>query len=276
MNYKIVSDSASNIFHLPDVSYQNVPLKIITSEAEYADSPFLDIPNMIQELKSYTGTSSTSCPNVHEWLEAYEGSDAIFAISITSTLSGSYSSAMQAAMDYENEHPGAHVCVIDSLSAGPEMQLIIEKLQELILAEKSFEEIKELILTYQKHTHLLFSLQSLHNLSRNGRVHPAVAKMAGLLGIRLVGKASAEGTLEPLHKCRNEKRALKTILKEMKNTGYCGGKVRIAHCMNEKASLALKKLVEEEFPDSDVTIGDCKGLCSYYAENGGLMIGFTD
>ena len=68
------------------------------------------------------------------------------------------------------------------------------------------------------HTHLLFTLRSLENLARNGRVSPAVAKIAGVLGIVVVGKASDEGTLQQMHKCRGEKRAIDTLFKEMKNT----------------------------------------------------------
>ena len=276
MNYKIISDSSSNIFHLSEIPYCSVPLKIITSDKEYVDSPELKITQMMEELKNHSGTSSTSCPNAHEWEEAFGEADTIFAITITSTLSGSCSAAIHAGQKFEEHHPGSKVCVIDSLSAGPEMGLLIHKLQELMVQNLSFEEIKDTILSYQKHTHLLFSLQSLDNLVRNGRVHPAVAKMAGLLGIRIVGKASEEGTLKPLHKCRSEKRALKTILKEMKKEGYAGERVRIAHCMNPDSAASLKQMIQDEFPQSSVAIEECAGLCSYYAEKGGLMIGYVD
>ena len=46
-----------------------------------------------------------------------------------------------------------------------------------------FDEICEAILAYHKHTHLVFSLESLANLARNGRVKPAVAAVARVLGI---------------------------------------------------------------------------------------------
>lgn len=275
MKFKIVSDSASNIFELADIPYSNVPLKIISSQKEYVDTKELDVVNMVKELKNEKNKTGTSCPNSHEWMEAYGDADCVFAVTITSKLSGSYSAAMNAGENYKQEHPHANVCIIDTLSAGPEMQLLIEQLRELILEEKNFDEIKDAIHSYQKHTHLLFSLQSLTNLARNGRVHPAVAKMAGILGIRIVGKAS-EGTLMPLHKCRSEKKALRTILNEMKKEGYRGKAVRIAHCMNPESAKALKKMILAEFPTSDVQIESCAALCSYYAEQGGLMVGYAD
>lgn len=276
MTYKIVSDSASNRYDFYGVDYANVPLKIISDEKEYVDVPGLDVPGMIRELREVKTKTGTSCPNAHEWEEQFRSADAVFAVTITSGLSGSHASALQARAEVLRENPQAKIYIIDSLSAGPEMPLLMEKLRERIQAGDSFEVICEAIDAYQKHTHLLFSLQSLMNLARNGRVSPAVAKIAGILGIRVVGKASDEGTLEPLHKCRGEKRALETVFREMKNHGYSGGKVRIAHCLNPEGGEGLRRLIHGEFPQADVSLEPCTGLCSYYAEQGGLMIGYED
>lgn len=268
MNYKIVSDSASNVFSIPNVEYDCVPLKIITANKEYVDTPELDIPQMIEELRHVKGPSGTSCPNVHEWSEAFQGADASFAVTITSALSGSYSAALQAALDHGNVH------VIDSLTAGPEMQLLIEKLQERILAGDSFEQICQAVHTYQQSTHTLFCLESLNNLARNGRINPAVAKIAGVLGIRVIGQASSHGTLEPLHKSRGEKKALETIYSEMRKNSFHGGKVRISHCLNLPAAQQLESHIRQDFPDADVELLPCTALCSFYAEKGGLIIGY--
>lgn len=276
MNYKIVADSSSNVFALDNISYSFVPLKIITSQSEYIDSPELDLAAMVDEIKVTKGRSGTSCPNVHDWLQAFEGADRVFAITITSNLSGSCAAAKQAAEEYEATHEGARVFVVDSLSAGPELRLIAEKLREMINDGCEFDSIVKNITKYQKHTHLLFSLQSLTNLARNGRVNPAVAKIAGVLGIRIVGAASAVGTLEPMHKCRGEKKALEAVYKVMLEKGFSGGNVRIAHCFNPESARQLTRMIRADHPDCCVSIEPCTALCSFYAEKGGLMIGFED
>lgn len=132
------------------------------------------------------------------------------------------------------------------------------------------------IKAYQAHTHLAFSLESLTNLARNGRVNPAVAKLAGVLGIRIVGVASEVGTLEPLHKCRGEKKAIDSLAAEMESRGYAGGRVKIAHCFNEEAANTLRSMLLDRWPSADVTIELCGALCSFYAERGGLLVGFED
>lgn len=52
------------------------------------------------------------------------------------------------------------------------------------------------------------------------------------------------------------------------------GCVQIAHCRNEKAANALRSMIAAKFPNVTVEIGVNLGLCSYYAENGGLLVGF--
>jgi DegV family protein with EDD domain len=274
MQYKIVADSSSNIRSLSGVEFENVPLKIITKEKEYVDVDGLDLEGMVADLKAYKGTSGTSCPNVYDWMSAFGEAEQVFAITITSNLSGSYNACRQAAEMYMEEHPGRKVCVLDSLSAGPELQLTVEFLRDAIVAGEAFEAIEEKVRAYMLKTHLVFQLQSLANLARNGRVSPAVAKFASVLGIGLVGKASDVGTLEPLHKCRGEKNTLKTLYKTMKEMGYAGGKARISHCFNPNAAKVVVDMIRADFPNADVVVDCAKGLVCYYAEKGGMLIGF--
>lgn len=273
-NIKIVADSSANILRLKNIAFASAPLKIITKETEFVDDAALDVNGMVSWFESYKGKSKTSCPNPADWLEAFDDADEIYCVTITSGLSGSYNSACIAKQMYEAEHPQRQVCVIDSLSAGPELALIIEKLEQYIAQELSFAQICENIAVYQQHTGLVFILESLKNFAANGRVSPAVAKITGVLGIRVVGKASDQGTLEPTNKCRGGAKALHTILQNMKQAGLKRGKVRIAHCCNEEAAQKLMQMIREELPEVDVTVSVLRGLCSYYAEKGGLLVGF--
>jgi len=273
MQYTIAVDSSANVAP-GNEALKVVPLKIVTDEREFVDDQNLDVAGMVSYLEGYKGRSSTSCPNVGEWLDAIGDAVHSFIITITSGLSGSYNAAMQAkAIAEEN---GQKVCVLDSLSTGPEMILIARKLKDLLAEGLHFEAVAEKIRQYMAHTHLMFSLESLNNLARNGRVSPIVAKAAGLLGIRIVGKASDVGTLEQMHKCRGEKKALSTILQDMLDMGYKGGRLHISHCFNLPAASSLKEMVRNLFPACDVTIDSCAGLCSFYAEKGGLLVGFED
>ena len=108
--------------------------------------------------------------------------------------------------------------MLDSLSAGPELVLLAEHIRDLLAEGMAFDDVCEEMLRYRHHTHLLFSLESLANLARNGRVKPAVAAVARMLNIRVIGKASDVGELDVLCKTRGEHGALERIVLELKAT----------------------------------------------------------
>lgn len=276
MNCRIAMDSSSNVLCLGGVEFSSVPLKIVTDEREFVDDASWNRDEMLNYLASYKGRSGTSCPNVGDWLDAFGDAERIFALTITSNLSGCYNAAVQAKEVYEQTHPGRRVCCLDSLSTGPEMVLIAEQLRSLIAEGLDFDETERRIRDYMRHTHLMFALQSLNNMARNGRVSPLIAKACGLLGIRILGQASAEGTLQPLHKCRGEAKTLKMLIEEMRKKGYRGGRVIAAHCCNEDAVREFASLLRAEFPACKIVLAETTALCSFYAEPGGLMVGFED
>ena len=271
---KIVSDSSSNVFALEGANYTTVPMKVIAGDQEFIDTPGLNLAEMVEFLKNHKGKSGSSCPNVQEWLDAYEGDEDLFALTISGALSGSYNSAKQAAEEFEAEHPGRRAFVIDTRSAGPQQIMIAEKLRELINKGLDFDTVKEKVLDYANHTHILFCLESMMNLARNGRVNPAVAKIAGMLGIRVVGDVK-DGQITPVHKPRGAKKATQALVEMMKERGFFNGAIlRIAHCFGETPAKALADAVKAEFPNARVILEPTTALCSFYAEAGGLMIGF--
>lgn len=274
MRYRIVCDSSSNVFAIPGVHYTTVPMKVVAGAKEYIDGPQLNLQGMVEDLKNHKGKSGSSCPNVQEWLDAFGDADCVFGITITKHLSGSYNAAQQAAMTFMEENPDKKAYIFDSLSTGPEMMMLVDKIRELMEGGLDFEAVKEQVLDYHNHNHTLFCLQSMTNLARNGRVSPAVAKIAGLLGIRVVGDVKG-GEITPVHKPRGEKKALQHLVEMMAERGLReDGLVRIAHCFAPETAQALANLVCERFPGSRIIMEPTTALCSFYAEEGGLIIGF--
>ncbi len=271
MNYKIVSDSSAN---LPSSGcFASVPMKIRTSR-EYEDDASLDLGVMVEDLKNHKGKSGSSCPNVGEWLDAFGDADCVFAVTISQKLSGSYNAACQAAEQYLEEHPGAKVHVFDSMSAGPEMAMIVDKISALAEEGLPFEEVVSRVDGYRSHAHTLFCLESLNNLARNGRTSMAAAKIAGVLGIRVVGEA-VDGQLSLVHKPRGGKKATQVLVGMLQERGFFDGALlRIAHCYAEEAAQSLRLAVQSLFPNARFRIEHTTGLCSFYAEVGGLILGF--
>ena len=213
-------------------------------------------------------------PSIGDWIEAFSGAEEVFAVTITGSLSGSYASAKAASEQYCAAHHGRKVCVIDSLSTGPEMVLLLDKIRLCKQNGLSFEETEKSVREYAKQTHLLFALQSMNNLVKNGRISRAKATIAGVLGIRAIGKASDQGTLEMLKTCRGEAKTVTGLYEGMLSHGYMGGRVVISHCFNPAMAEKMKQLIRKTFPNAEIAICPTGGLCSYYAEEGGILVGY--
>ena len=269
---RIVADSSCDLYTLDYPDFQTVPLKIYTDERSFTDNTSLNIKDMLDYLAGYRGRSYTSCPSVEDWLNAYEGAEEIFVSTVTSSLSGSYNSAMTAAGVYQEDHPEAKISVIDSLSTGAEEIMLLYKLKELIIAGGSFESIDQSIRDYLKSTRLFFSFFSLHNLAQNGRVNKAAAAALCVLNISVTGTASEAGKISVTGKARGERKSVKTLFQDMQKADYSGGRAVITHVENEEMASALKNTIRENYPEADIHILPARGLCSYYMERRGVVV----
>ncbi|MEE0042746.1 DegV family protein [Catenibacterium sp.] len=273
MKRKIVADSSCDMWELNGVDFAVAPMTISTDNKHYVDNQKLDVRLMSEDLAKYKGISHTACPSVGSWLDCYEGYDEVFVVTLTGSMSGTYNSAMTAKGIYEEENENVKVHVFDSLSTGPEMRLLIEKLKEMIEEDLPFEEIVEKGQDYLNHTRLFFALKSLHNFAMNGRVSKAVASAIGVLNISIFATASEEGTIQQISKCRGEKKVVKSMIEHLENAGYHGGKVRISHADNLKLAHNVRDKILELYPHADIIVYPMGGLCTYYAEIGGLLVG---
>ena len=273
---KIVCDSAANLptGNLNDVACVNVPLTLQIDGQAWVDDEQLKMADFLAALAATKNPTSSSCPNIQQWLDAFNGGDEIYVITITSVLSGSYNSAQQAATMYLEEHPEAKVHVFDSKSAGPTLALQAEKVAELVKLGLSFAEVVSQVEAYINQVELIFALGSLDTLAANGRVSSVVAKVTNLINIKVIGTAE-NGNLKMLSKVRGMKKYYGAVLAQMEARGYHGGEVLIQHTQGLDVAEKLKEFVLAKYPQAPVRVGDLRALCSFYAEKGGIMVGFV-
>ena len=244
---RIAADSSCDLLTMDGVDFVSVPLTVRTAVEEFRDDAALDVDAMVTTLRGTKGRTFSACPNIADWESAFGESGDVLAFTITSSLSGSCSAALAAKKRCEEQNPSRRIFVVDTLSAGPEIALLIEKSAAELRSGKSFEEVCTAVQQYQRRTHLLFALESMHNLAQNGRIS----------------------------KCRGARKTQELLLSEMVRLGYRGGSVRIGHCRNAAFALELCTELRRRFPGAEVKSYPLRGLCSYYAEHGGIMLGFA-
>ena len=278
MKYAIIVDSSCDMYidgnFTNDTFMARVPLRLRIGEKEYKDDFDLDIVSFMKEMRESSEATGSAAPSPQEWYDAYKNADEIFAVTITGALSGSYVSAEVGKSMLLENYPEKKIHIIDSKSAGAGPVLIVRKLQEFIQKNMTFEEIVESITEYCQKTKVYFILESMENLVKSGRVSAIAGKLAGILGIKILGQASNEGTIELLRKLRGRDLIYRKTFEDMLSNGYKGGKVIISHCFNKERVKYFSDMITEKFPGAEIDVEKTSGLCSYYAEEKGLIIAF--
>lgn len=276
--WKIVVDSGCDYRTLdslaPDTEFVRVPLTIQIGEQTFVDDTTLDIDQMMEVMEATATAASSACPSPQAYQAAYEGAENVLVVTLTGGLSGSFNSARVAKEMLVEEHPEVNIHLIDSLSASGEMDLFVAEANRLIAQGLDFPAVVEALTAYQQRTKLLFVLSKVDNLVKNGRLSKLIGAVVGLLNIRMVGEASSEGKLELLQKARGHKKSVTTAYEEVQKAGYKGGRITIAHRNNEKFCQQFSDLVKTDYPQAVIEVLPTSGLCSFYAEEGGLLMGY--
>ena len=109
--------------------------------------------------------------------------------------------------------------------------------------ENRADGIVEAVEEYKTKIKTFFILESIDNLVKNGRVSALSGKLAGMLGIKILGQGSSEGKIELLRKIRGKDAIYKKTVQDMLANGYKGGNLVISQCFNkEKVQFLLDNL----------------------------------
>jgi len=278
MQWNLVSDSSCNQLSLetPDenIRFSTVPFAIRVDGVEFLDDDALDCGKLVDAMVNCRETSETACPSPEAWRTQFERPGNVIALTISGALSGSYNSACAARELVLEKEPDRNIAVIDTRSTGPEMTLLIRKLQEWIAAGIDFESVVCKARRYLESTRIIFALSSYNNLIQNGRMNRFVGMLAHKLGIWGVGIGSETGTIKIRKIARGSRRAVEVILEDMVERGKHGAAVVIDHCENPEFARKLEAALLARWPHLEVTVRGTRGLCSYYAEKNGVIVGY--
>ncbi|MGI6498963.1 MAG: DegV family protein [Oscillospiraceae bacterium] len=278
MKWNIIADSScdlKNITRICDnIRFSTVPFIINIGADSYVDDETLDTNIMIIATENCTHASQTACPSPYSWYEQFEKAEQCIAITISSQLSGSYNSANVAKKMMLEKEPSKKIAILDSYSAGPALVLVVERLYELIEKQLCFEEVVSQIQGFIATQRSVFALSSFNNLIKNGRMSKLAGILAGKLSIWGVGIASDEGKIQIKTKVRGSSRVLSALIDDMVERGFMGGAMAISHCYNACLAEKLREKVKKLWQTAEIKILPTRGLCSYYAERGGLIVAF--
>lgn len=271
--FKIIVDSSSNLtknyLKNKNIGFSVVPLTIRVGDKEYVDNENVDIDGMLKGLSDISVKSGSSCPSPYAFEKELDGYDAYFIITISQKLSGSYNSALVGSQDKEN------CFVIDSKLVAGSMEILVNKIVELIDKGLSAKEIYEETIKFRDGMNLFFVLDKFDNLIRNGRMSKIVAFIANMAHIKPLCFGS-EGEIKVKAKIRTFKGALHVLATETQK--ILGDKfsspIVISHTNNLDSANFLKEIFEKSMNYNNVIIRENRALCAFYSLNGGILVCF--
>ncbi len=277
MSFKIVVDSCCDLTPamLKDPVFVKVPLTIRSNGSIFVDDETFDQADLIWSMRQSEDAPSTACPSPQAYLDAYQGADDVYVVTLSALLSGSHNSAEQARILMEEDRPEVNVHVFNSCSAASGELLVALAVQRLASAGMPFKRVVTEVEQFISQMQTMFVLESLENLRKNGRLTKLQAVITGALKIKLFMGATPEGEICKLGQALTIKQALsKMVDKVAADASHVGRTLAICHCNCLERAFQVKSMIEAKCKFAHILITEAGGITSVYANDGGIVIAY--
>ncbi len=189
MRYKIVIDSCGELIERwkEDPAIERASLTLTVDEEDIVDDESFDQAYFLKRVAESPNCPKSSCPSPERYMEAYDcEADHVYAVTLSSELSGSYNSAVLGRNLLLESSPEKKIHVFNSRSASVGETLIALKIEECESKNMEFEDIVREVEAYIESQNTYFVLESLETLRKNGRLSNLKAFVATALKIKPV------------------------------------------------------------------------------------------
>lgn len=260
----IIGDSAS----LRDEDVKKFGLIVVPFVMEWPDGERLNGDNIFEKMREaekqgIKTTPKTSQPSMGIFKKAFEeglkDAESVIAITISSEISGTYNSAMQAKKMFDEETQ-KRIFILNSLNADLSESLLAIKAAKMVEEGKSGEEIfKELEVILPK-IFLFAMLESPKWLEAGGRINHAMSVILSQMqkiGMRPI-LSIKDGVIKPANlkmKANDTADALFRQFEDVTKKPFSENKtcqVAISHADNLETAQKLRTLIEDKYPQATV------------------------
>ncbi len=277
MSYKIAIDSCGELLNewKDDERIEAVPLTLMVGGESIIDDETFDQKDFLKKVAACLECPKSACPSPERYMKAYEcEADHIYAVTLSSELSGSYNSAVLGKSLFLEDNPGKKIHVFNSKSASGGESLIAMKIVECEEKGLSFEEVIETVDKYIEEMSTFFVLENLETLRKNGRLSRVKALVASALKIKPVMGSTPEGSICQFDQARGMNKA---IVKMVELVGEKGiniheKTVAITYCNCPERAKMLEEAIRERLNPAKIVVMDTAGVSSMYANDGGVIV----
>ena len=277
MSYKIIIDSCGELLEewKNNEHFESVALTLNVGGENIIDDETFDQADFLKKVAACPECPKSACPSPERYMRAYDcEAEHIYAVTLSSELSGSYNSALLGRNLVLEDHPEKKIHVFNSRSASIGQSLIGMKIQECEEAGMSFEDVVETVEHYIEGQHTFFVLENLDTLRKNGRLSKVKALVASALKIKPVMGSTDEGSICQLDQARGMNRAMIKMVEQVieKTPDSADKTLAISHCNCPARAQVLKEAFEERMKLAKIIVLDTAGVSSMYANDGGVIV----
>ncbi len=216
MPIAVITDSTSD---LPQDVVSSKGIRVVPLSVHFGSETFLDgvtirSDEFFRRLKSGPDFPKTSQPSAGSFLEAYRaaaaaGADQIVSIHVSSGVSGTYNSAVQAKQELGASGP--RVEVVDTLQASMALGLVVMQVADAVRTGATFQHAAALARALSQRARFFGLLDTLEYLHRGGRVGRAKLYLGSLLSIKpILGLVAGEA--HPIDRARSRQKGIARII----------------------------------------------------------------
>ena len=277
MSYKIVIDSCGEFLEQwkTDERFESVPLVLTVGGENIVDDETFDQAEFLKKVAACEECPKSACPSPERYMKAFEcDAERIYAITLSSELSGSYNSAVLGKNLLLEEHPEKKIHVFNSRSASVGETLIAMKIEECEKAGLAFDEVVRTVEEYISGQNTFFVLENLDTLRKNGRLSGVKALVATALKIKPVMGSTDEGTICQLDQARGMNKALVKMMEHIVSKTSEGEKkaLAICHCNCPERAEMFKEAIAEKMNPAQIIVLNTAGVSTMYANDGGIIV----
>ena len=216
MKTRIIVDSTADLMPEYKSRVHTVPLTVHFGDEEYIDGVTIDhkafYEKLIESDTLPTTSQATPAAFIREFETARQAGEAAVVITLSSTFSGTYQSAVIAAADYDN------IYIVDSASAAMGSGILVELAFRLLDSGMGAAEIAKTLEEEKEKIVIVALVDTLEYLKKGGRVSKAVAFAGGVLNIKPV-LSVIDGDIRMLGKARGSKMGNNLLVQEIDKAG---------------------------------------------------------
>ena len=254
MGFAIMTDTAANLLHshLTQREITAVPLEYFLDGTAHTCNAVDEIDGEAFYATLGEKEIKTAQSNPQRFLDVMEplvkaGKD-ILCVTLSSGISGTYTSASIAADQLCETYPERTIRVIDSLGASLGEGLLVLHACDCRDAGKSLEETVAELADMRERMCQVFTVDDLHFLRKGGRISGAVAFVGTLLDFKPLLKGNEEGKIVMCGKTRGKKRAIAAMAEKYESlvANAQEQRIGIAYAGHHEDALALEALLKDE------------------------------